>query len=128
MVGFYEPNRKWLFSSDAVPVPSRKVIGMPDENIHQMIETLEKIAKMDIDILFDSHRGPIESPEEHLEVRIDFLKDIRKKVLKLHKEGKTIPEIRKALGLEGPWYMGMTEGRFDIDNFLRSILFDKAEK
>ena len=128
MVGFYEPNRKWLFSSDAVPVPSRKVIGMPDENIHQMIETLEKIAKMDIDILFDSHRGPIESPEEHLEVRIDFLKDIRKMVLKLHKEGKTIPEIREALGLEGPWYMSMTEGRFDIDNFLRSIIFDKAEK
>lgn len=128
MVGFYEPNRKWLFSADAVPVPSRKIIGMPDENIHQMIDTLEKIAKMDIEILFDSHRGPITSPKEHIQVRIDFLKDIRAKVLKLHEEGKTVPEIQEALELKGPWYLGMTDGRFEIDNFLKSILFDKTEK
>ena len=128
MVGFYEPNRKWLFSADAVPVPSRKVIGMPDENIHHMIETLEKIAEMDIEILFDSHRGPVTSPKEHLQVRIEFLKDIREKVLKLHEEGKTIPEIQEALELNGPWYLEMTQGRFGIDLFLKSILFDKAEK
>jgi len=128
MVGFYEPNRKWLFSADAVPVPSRKVIGMPDENIHTMIKTLDKIAEMDIEILFDSHRGPVTSPKEYIQARIDSLKDIRNQVLKLHGEGKTIPEIQDALKLDGPWYLAMTQGRFGIDIFLRSLLFDKAEK
>jgi len=128
MVGFYEPNRKWLFSADAVPVPSRKVVGMPDENIHRMIETLERVSEMDIEILFDSHRGPITSPMEYIQVRIDFLKDIREDVLKLHSEGKSIQEIQEELEIVGPWYVGMTEGRFGIDNFLNSILFDKAEK
>ena len=128
MVGFYEPNRKWLFSADAVPVPSRKVIGMPDENIPIMVETLEKIAKMDIEILFDAHRGPVTSPKEHVQVRVDFLKDIKVEVLKLHEEGKTIPEIQEALELSGPWYLELTKGRFGIDIFLNSLLFDKAEK
>ncbi len=128
MVGFYEPNRKWLFSADAVPVPSRKVIGMPDENIPLMIETLDKIAEMDLEILFDSHRGPVTSPKEHVKVRAEFLKDIQMKVLKLHEDGKTIPEIQKALKLDGPWYLELTKGRFAIDIFLNSILFDKAEK
>ena len=101
---------------------------MPDENIHVMIKTLEKIAEMDIEILFDSHRGPITSPQEHVQARIDFLKDMRVKVLKLHKEGKTIPEIQEALELTGPWYLKMTQGRFGIDIFLNSLIFDKAEK
>lgn len=128
MVGFYEANRKWLFSADAVPVPSRKIIAMPDENIHHMIETLEKIAKMDIEILFDSHRGPVISPQEYVQTRIDFLKDIRVKVLKLHEKGLTVSEIQEALELKGPWYLEMTQGRFGIDIFLESILFDEAEK
>ncbi|MFW9788290.1 MAG: MBL fold metallo-hydrolase [Candidatus Thorarchaeota archaeon] len=128
MVGFYEPNQKWLFSADAVPVPSRKVIGMPDENAHTIIRTLEKIAAMDIDILFDSHRGPIISPQEHIQVRIDFLKEFRIKVQELHEEGKNIPEIREALDLTGPWYLEMTKGRFGIDIFLNSVLFDNEEK
>ena len=101
---------------------------MPDENIHLMIETLEKIAEMDIEILFDSHRGPVTSPMEHVQIRIDFLKDIRTKVLKLHGEGRTIPEIQEALELKGPWYLEMTQGRFGIDIFLKSLVFDKAEK
>ena len=128
MVGFYEPNRKWLFSADAVPVPSRKIIGMPDENIPLMVETLEKILEMDIEIIFDAHRGPVTSPKEHVQVRVDFLNDIRVKVLKLHEEGKSIPEIQESLELSGPWYLEMTQGRFAIDIFLKSLLFDKAEK
>lgn len=128
MVGFYEPNRKWLFSADAVPVPSRKVIGMPDENIPVMVETLEKIAGMDIDILFDAHRGPVPSPREHVQVRIDFLKDIQKKIHKLNQEGQSVPEIQESLGLEGPWYLDLTTGRFGIDVFIKSVLLGKAEK
>lgn len=128
MVGFYEANRKWLFSADAVPVPSRKIIGMPDENVPLMVKTLEKILEMDIEIIFDAHRGPVTSPKEHVQVRVDFLKDIRVKVLKLHEEGKSIPEIQETLELSGPWYLEMTQGRFAIDIFLKSLLFDKAEK
>ena len=124
MVGFYEPEKRWFFSSDAVPLPSKKKIAMPEENIPQMVATMEKIRDMDIDILFDSHKGPINSPREHIQTRIDYINMIQKEALSLHEAGKSIDEIQEALGLDGPWYLEMTKERFGIDFFLKSILFD----
>jgi ribonuclease/clavin/mitogillin len=128
MVGFYEPHQKWLFSADAVPLPTRKFIAMPEENIPVMVDTMQRIAEMDIEILFDAHKGPVTSPKEHIQARIDFIMTLQKRVLKLHEEGKSIPEIQEVLGLEGPWYLGLTENRFRIDHFLKSLVFDKVEK
>lgn len=128
MVGFYEPHRKWLFSADAVPLPTRKFIAMPEENIPLMVETMKKIAEMDISVLFDAHKGPVENPKDHIQARIDFIKDIQKRALILHEEGLSIQEIQDRLDLQGPWYIGLTEYRFRIDHFLNSLLFDKAEK
>lgn len=125
MVGFYEPVKKWFFSADALPLPSKKRIAMPDENVPQMVATMEKILAMDIEILFDSHKGPIESPQEHIQTRIDYIKEVQQEAQELHESGKTIKEIQEILKLEGPWYLEMTEGRFGIDIFIKSILFDK---
>jgi ribonuclease/clavin/mitogillin len=127
MVGFYEPEKKWFFSFDAVPLPSKKRIAMPEENIPLMVATMEKIRDMDIEILFDSHRGPIDNPLEHIQTRIDYINMIGKEARVLHESGKSIEEIQDSLGLEGPWYLEMTKDRFGIDIFLKSILFDKIE-
>ncbi|MFW9844967.1 MAG: MBL fold metallo-hydrolase, partial [Candidatus Thorarchaeota archaeon] len=128
MVGFYEPNKKWLFSFDAVPLPSKKRIAMPEENIPLMVATMEKIRDMDIEILFDSHRGPIDNPREHIQIRIDYINMIGKEARILHESGKSIEEIQEVLGLEGPWYLEMTADRFGIDIFLKSVLFDKVDE
>jgi glyoxylase-like metal-dependent hydrolase (beta-lactamase superfamily II) len=125
MVGFFEPDKKWLFSADAVPVPSRKKIGMPDENIPEMIVTLERIYKLDLEILFDSHRGPIENPGEHIKTRIDFLKDFQAQVRELHSEGRSVEEIMEVLELEGPWYLELTKDRFGIDFVINSLIHDE---
>lgn len=128
MVGFYEPEKRWFFSFDAVPLPSKKKIAMPEENIPQMVATMEKIRDMDIEILFDSHKGPIENPRKHIQMRIDYINMIQKEATALHESGKSIDEIQVALNLEGPWYLEMTKDRFGIDFFLKSLLFDKAEQ
>lgn len=127
MVGFLEPEMRWLFSADAVPLPSKKKIGMPEENVPQMIATMERILEMGIDILFDAHRGPITDVVSHVQTRVDHLKDLQRRVRHLHDEGCSIQEIQDALGLEGPWYLGMTENRFGIDILLRSLLFDNVK-
>jgi glyoxylase-like metal-dependent hydrolase (beta-lactamase superfamily II) len=128
MVGFYEPEKRWFFSSDAVPLPSKKRMSMPEENIPQMVATMEKIRDMDIEILFDSHRGPIDSPREHIQIRIDYINMIKKEALILHEAGKSIDEIQESLGLDGPWYLELTKERFGIDHFLKSLLFDKVDE
>ncbi|TFF84159.1 MBL fold metallo-hydrolase [Candidatus Thorarchaeota archaeon] len=127
MVGFLEPERRWLFSADAVPLPSKKKIGMPEENIPQMIHTMERLIEMDIEVLFDAHRGPITDVVPHIQSRVDHLKGLQREAKRLHEEGYSIQEIQDSLGLEGPWYMEMTEKRFGIDILLRSLLFDEAE-
>jgi ribonuclease/clavin/mitogillin len=126
MVGFYEPEKKWFFSADAVPLPSKKRIAMSDENIPQMIATMERLLTFDIDILFDSHKGPVESPHQYIQTRIDYIKEVQKQALELHKSGRTIEEIQQALELDGPWYLELTKGRFGIDLFLKSVLFDRV--
>ena len=66
---------------------------MPEENIPQMVATMEKIRDMDIEILFDSHRGPIENPREHIQIRIDYIKKVKEEAQALHQAGKSIEEI-----------------------------------
>jgi ribonuclease/clavin/mitogillin len=126
MVGFYEPDQRWFFSADAVPLPSRKYIAMPDENIPLMIKTMERIQAMDIDVLFDSHKGPIPSPFEHVQKRIDYLKETQDKVRDMHAEGLSYTEMMDRLGLTPPWYIEMTKDRFSVEFFLESLVRDSA--
>ncbi|MHA1882241.1 MAG: MBL fold metallo-hydrolase [Candidatus Thorarchaeota archaeon] len=124
MLGFYEESKGWLFSADAVPLPSRKYIAMPDENVPRMITTMERLLEMDITVLFDGHRGPITKPQEHIQKRVDYLKETQKKTLELHEQGKSIDEIIEVLGFEGPWYLELTKERFGIDFFVKSLIHD----
>lgn len=128
MVGFYERERGWLFSADAVPLPSKKQLAMPDENVTAMITTMEMIQNLELNLLFDGHRGPVEAPREYIQIRIDYLKELQASIKDLHNQGQDIPEIQESLGIEGPWYMEMTEGRFRIDHLIRSLLFDVSSQ
>jgi glyoxylase-like metal-dependent hydrolase (beta-lactamase superfamily II) len=124
MFGFWEPKKGWFFSADAVPLPSRKQMAMPEENIPKMIARMKEIRDMDVKVLFDGHRGPIPNPREHIETRIDFLSQLQTRVLGMAEEGKTTPEIKTALGFPEPWYLPNTEGRFEVEHLIRSLLED----
>ena len=126
MFGFWEPEKGWFFSSDAVPLPSRKQMAMPEENIPKMISRMKEIRDLDVKVLFDGHRGPIPNPREHIETRINFLSQLQTRVLSMAETGKTIPEIKTELGFPEPWYLPNTEGRFEIEHLIRSLLEDSV--
>lgn len=125
MIGFLERTKGWLFSADAVPLPSRKYIAMPEEDILQMITTMERIQRLDIGVLFDGHLGPIISPHEHIQKRIDHLRSVRGRVMDLREQGKSVSEIIAEMGYEPPWYLEATKGRFSIEFFIESLLRSK---
>ncbi|MEM2143037.1 MAG: MBL fold metallo-hydrolase [Candidatus Thorarchaeota archaeon] len=125
MIGLYDSERQWLFSADAVPFPSRKKLAMPDENIPMMLRTLEMIQQLDISVLFDSHHGPIDRPHEHVQKRIDFLKETQSRVRRLYEEGLSIEDIVRSLNFEQPWYVDLTGGRFGVEHLVRSLIHDK---
>jgi glyoxylase-like metal-dependent hydrolase (beta-lactamase superfamily II) len=126
MVGFWEPERRWFFSADAVPLPSRKQMSMPEENIPKMIRRMQEIRNHDVAVLFDGHRGPIVNPQEHIDVRIQFLLDLQRQVKDLVGEGKTVLDIKESLGFPEPWYLPNTEGRFGVEHLIRSLAEDQV--
>ncbi|MBD3159937.1 MAG: MBL fold metallo-hydrolase [Candidatus Lokiarchaeota archaeon] len=126
MVGFYEKEKGWLFSADAVPLPSHKQISMTDENIPQMMRTMEYIMDLDVKVLFDGHLGPIETPESHIQKRLDYLNKVRETAMRLHEKGLSSSEIIAELGWESPWYMDMTMGRFSLEHMIDSLFSERA--
>ncbi|MFX1301110.1 MAG: MBL fold metallo-hydrolase [Promethearchaeota archaeon] len=126
MFGFWEPEKGWFFSADAVPLPSRKQMAMPEENIPRMINRMKEIRDLDVKVLFDGHRGPIPNPRDHIETRINYLSQLQRRVLSMAETGKTIPEIKTELGFPEPWYLPNTEGRFEIEHLIRSLLEDSV--
>jgi glyoxylase-like metal-dependent hydrolase (beta-lactamase superfamily II) len=126
MFGFWDPERRWLFSADAVPLPSRKQMAMLDENIPKTIERMREIQKMKVAVLFDGHLGPIVDPHDHIETRIQYLTDLSSQVQELAAEGKSIPEIKEVLKFPEPWYLPNTEERFGIDHLIRSLIEDQV--
>jgi glyoxylase-like metal-dependent hydrolase (beta-lactamase superfamily II) len=126
MFGFWDPERRWLFSADAVPLPSQKQMAMIDENIPKTIRRMREIQDMNVAVLFDGHRGPIVEPYDHIETRIRYLTDLGTQVRELAAEGKSIPEIKGVLKFPEPWYLPNTEKRFGINHLIRSLLNDSA--
>ncbi|MFO7836084.1 MAG: MBL fold metallo-hydrolase [Candidatus Thorarchaeota archaeon] len=128
MVGFYEENRKWLFSADAVPLPSHKQIAMTDENLPKMMRTMERILELDLEVLFDGHLGPIELPQEHIKERLNHLQTVQRTAMELHQKGLSSSEIVNELGWEPPWYMDRTMGRFSLEHMVDSLLSYRTAK
>ncbi len=124
MFGLWDPERRWLFSADAVPLPSQKQIAMFDENIPKTIQRMKEIQDMNVAVLFDAHWGPIVEPHDHIETRIRFLTDIGVQVRELAAAGKSIPEIKDVLKFPEPWYLPNTEGRFGIEHLIQSLIKD----
>jgi glyoxylase-like metal-dependent hydrolase (beta-lactamase superfamily II) len=125
MIGLYERAYGWLFSADAVPLPSKKQIAMAEENIPDTIRTMERIQELDVQLLFDGHHGPIQNPRTHIQKRIDYLKGLQQTVKEMHGQGMSVEEIVTSLNFDAPWYMGLTESRFGFDYLVKSLLFDK---
>lgn len=126
MVGFFEKRMGWFFSADGVPLPSKKKMAMVDENVAQVISTMELIRDRDPKVLFDGHRGPIEAPREHIQVRINHLREVLDTAKDLYEDGKSIDDIVAHLDFQPPWYMDATEGRFSIHHMIKSLLFDES--
>ncbi|MHA2364873.1 MAG: MBL fold metallo-hydrolase [Candidatus Hodarchaeales archaeon] len=56
----YEPEEKWLISGDTVfPMGSMGRVDFPGSNSNAMLESLDKIRKLDVKVLLPGHMEPI---------------------------------------------------------------------
>ena len=119
----YEPKQGWLFTGD-VYVGGRDRALRLDYNVWQIIDSLKRLASLEVEILFPGSGTPRVSPHEELSRKIRYLEGTGERVLELHRQGWSRRRIRRRLfGREMP-IAYITLGHFSGANLVRSYIED----
>ena len=120
----YEPDKKWLFTGD-IFCGTIFIYLRQDENYLQILDTLKKLAKLEIETMFCNLKGPVENGREVLLKKISRMEKLRDNVLELCEKGLPPEKIREeVLGKEDAWNL-ITQGHYSKQNTIDSILSGK---
>ncbi len=108
---FLEPDQGWLFSGDLlVNIKPRSVFC--EENMSEMIGSLEKICALGFEVVFCSHTGILKNGKEICQRKLNYLIDLREKVQELRNKGLEDREIDQRLFPEEDIVSTLTKGDF----------------
>jgi glyoxylase-like metal-dependent hydrolase (beta-lactamase superfamily II) len=63
---FYEPERHWLFTGDTILSTGTTVIAPPDGDMRAYLDSLDRLAALDLAVIFPGHGPPIDRPYEKI--------------------------------------------------------------
>jgi len=93
---FLEKEKGWLFSGDLlVNIRPRSVFY--EENMGEMIKSLQKIAELDFDTVFCAHTGILKNGRQLCQQKLSYLLELREEVMVLRKMGIDNTEIANRL-------------------------------
>jgi len=116
-----EQNEGWLFSGDLF-LADRLLYLRRDEDLRQILASLERVAAMDFEVMFCAHRGLVPDGRRLLAKKRDFLLELIGRAGDLRRAGCGEKEItRRLLGREGAmtWLSG---GLFSKRRLVHRIL------
>ncbi len=122
-ISLYESSRGWLFSGDLFVHDYVKVF-MRDENIADQITSIQKLLKLDFEVLLCNHQPIFSNPKPRLQNKLQFLQDFYGKIKGEHDKGLTTPkEIMKALGMKEYRFMQVFSlGQLSRINMVKSVV------
>ena len=98
----YEPQQGWVFSGDLFIHEQAKYIRA-DEDLAQLVASLQRIAALDPQRLFCAHLGMVATPRAAIERKLRYWESLRGKVQELRRQGRPLADISQSLlGPEGP--------------------------
>jgi glyoxylase-like metal-dependent hydrolase (beta-lactamase superfamily II) len=121
----YEPKEGWLFSGDLFVGGQDRALRH-DCNIWLIIASLEKVAEMDICILFPGSGRVRKNPHDEIIRKIEYLKELGERVLALYRQGLSYVQIRRKLLGPEIAIAYFTLGHFNGKNLIRSFIEDRA--
>lgn len=110
-----------LFTGDLYVSPKTKVI-MQSENIPTIIESLNKVLKLNFDDVFCQHAGLVKNGRNMLSLKKEYLEEIQHQVLKLHQDGYSINKIQQQLFPKKYPITSFSSGDWDSLHIIESIL------
>ncbi len=119
---YHSEQEGWLFSGDLY-VGEKIQFFRVDERIDQQIDSLRKIAELDFDVLFCSHRPCMKDGRTRIKRKLDYLESFNQQVLELHKSGMEEKEIITRLRVKNDLAVKLfTMGNACFSHMVRSSL------
>jgi glyoxylase-like metal-dependent hydrolase (beta-lactamase superfamily II) len=119
-VCLFEAERGWLFTGDLFLAEKLRYLRS-DEDLLRLIESLDRMAALDVRRVMCAHRGELPDGAAALRRKLGHLKELRAQVQELVASGLPEAEVtRRAVGPEGfmTWISG---GEFSARNFVRAL-------
>jgi glyoxylase-like metal-dependent hydrolase (beta-lactamase superfamily II) len=107
----YELDEGWLFTGDLY-VGGHDRAARCDYDVWQSIASLKRIAALPATWLFPGSARVREHPAADLAAKIDYLETLGERVLELHRQGRSVREIVRALCGGPMWIEFVTLGHF----------------
>ncbi len=112
-----------LFSGDLFVQPKTKVI-LREENIPQIIQSLERVLTYDFDEVFCCHAGYLKEGRKALTRKWTYLKELQEKILTLEKQGYNEQEMQQQVFKKKYPITLLSFGEWNSRHIIRSILQD----
>ena len=115
------PQQKYLFSGDMYISRSLKYLRK-DENLQQLMDSLQRLLALDFDIIFCPHRGIVEDGRAALQDKYNNLKTLCEQAQALQRDGLNEEQITvRILGAED-WMAKITGYNLSKRNLIRQAL------
>jgi glyoxylase-like metal-dependent hydrolase (beta-lactamase superfamily II) len=117
----YEPNEGWLFTGDLF-IGERLRYLRDDEDIYSAIDSLKRIASLQLKTMFCSFSGMIDRPRDAIHQKIDYLENLKYEIEKGLQQGLSPQEIRRKLLGRGDRFRVLTAGQISKQNLINAFL------
>ncbi len=118
-----EPREGWLFSGDLY-IHDRLKFLRREEDPHQLIDSLDRVALEEVGTIYCAHRGPVPDARAAIARKAANMRELREGVRALHARGLPAGEImRRLIGREG-FLSYLSAGDFTCLNMVKAYLPD----
>lgn len=121
---FYLPQQRWFFSGDLYIARTLKYMRS-DENLMELMLSLQKVLALEIDVVFCPHRGIDENGKQGMQDKLNSMIELCKNAQGLQREGLELAEISRRLLGEKEMMDKISRGNFSKENLVgQSLLVD----
>jgi glyoxylase-like metal-dependent hydrolase (beta-lactamase superfamily II) len=117
----FDPERRWIFTGDLYLSSYLRYLRN-DENIYEIMDSLQKLIQLRPVLLFCNHRGPVENAEEALTKKLSFLERLRDEVLGSTEKGISVETIAATKFKRDVFFRSFSRGELSTVNLLQSFL------
>jgi len=118
---FFLPEQGYFFSGDLFIARKLKMLRS-DENLEQLIQSIQKVLTLDFKTLFCPHGGIVENGKASLQAKLDNILETCEKAQTLSKKGLSAEEVAHQLMGPEDLVARLTGGNFCKTNLIRQAI------